>query len=72
MIVRLIAILALALAFQTPATAQDLEGEYLYKVSTVRAASGELPQLLDWIALLKGSNYFENTACYLNNHIDPL
>lgn len=62
MIVRLTALLALALAFPMPATAQDLHGEYLYKVSTVRAASGELSYLLDWMAVLKGSDYFEDAG----------
>jgi hypothetical protein len=62
MIVRLTALLALALAFQTPATAQELEGDYLYKVSTVRAATGELSNLLDWIAVLKGSEYFADAG----------
>lgn len=29
---------------------RDLEGEYLYKVTTVRAATGSLSDLLDWLA----------------------
>ena len=62
MIVRLIAVLALALAFPRPATAQDLEGEYLYKVSTVRAASASLSELLDWIAALKDSDYYADAG----------
>jgi hypothetical protein len=62
MVVRLIAILALALAFPTPSTAQNLEGEYLYKVSTVRAASASLSELLDWIAALKDSDYYADAG----------
>lgn len=30
---------------------RDLEGNYLYKVTTVRAATGSLSGLLDWLAL---------------------
>jgi len=62
MVIRLTAILALLFAFPAPATAQELEGEYLYKVSTVRAATGELSNLLDWIAVLKGSEYFADAG----------
>ena len=62
MTARLITLFVLALAFPTSANTQDLEGEYLYKVSNVRAASGELSQLLDWIALLKNSDYFEDAG----------
>lgn len=29
---------------------RDLEGDYLYKVTTVRAATGSLSELLDWLA----------------------
>ena len=36
MIVRLMAILALACALLMPAKAQELEGDYLYHVMTVR------------------------------------
>ena len=57
---RLIALFALALSFATPAAAQDREGDYLYKVSTVRAALGEFENLLDWIAELKASDYFDD------------
>jgi len=42
------------------ANAQELEGDYLYKVSTMRAAPGEFENLLDWIAALKASDYFED------------
>lgn len=62
MIIRLLSILALSLSLLTSAISQELEGEYLYKVSTVRAASGSLSDLLDWIALLKGSDYFQDAG----------
>lgn len=59
MIVHLAAILLFSLITTPPAFAQDLSGDYLYKVSTIRATTGELSGLLDWIAELKASNYFE-------------
>ena len=59
MIVRLTAILTLSLLTLPSALAQELSGDYLYKVSTIRAATGELSGLLDWIAQLKESDYFE-------------
>jgi len=62
MIIRLLGVCALLLTLQTSATSQELEGEYLYKVSTVRAASGSLSGFLDWIAQLKDSDYFEDAG----------
>ena len=59
MIVRLTAILVFSLLTLPSALAQELSGDYLYKVSTIRAATGELSGLLDWIAALKESDYFE-------------
>ncbi len=42
---------ALLLGLASPAfSAGDLEGNYLYKVTTVRAATGSLSDLLDWLA----------------------
>ena len=59
MILRLTATLVISVATLSSAFAQELSGDYLYKVSTIRAATGELSGLLDWIAELKESNYFE-------------
>jgi len=59
MIVRLTAILVCSLITLPAAIAQELSGDYLYKVSTVRAATGELSGLLAWIAELNESNYYE-------------
>lgn len=60
--VRLTAILAITTIFLLPANAQELQGDYLYKVSTVRAASGSLSNLLDWIVLLESSDYFDDAG----------
>ena len=59
MILRLTSILVISLATLSSAFAQELSGDYLYKVSTIRAATGELSGLLDWIVELKESNYFK-------------
>lgn len=60
MIVRLFAIFALCFSWAAPAFAQELEGDYLYKVSTIRAAPGKLEPLLNWAATLKASDYFQD------------
>jgi len=60
MIIRLAALVLFAAAMLAPANAQQREGDYLYKVSTLRAAPGELESLLNWIAALKASDYFED------------
>jgi hypothetical protein len=44
-------IFILAVAFFAPAHAGELEGDQLYRVTTVRAAAGSLADLLDSIAL---------------------
>ena len=51
-IARLWAILVLGLTSSAALSAEmrDLEGDYLYKVTTVRAATGALSGLLDWLA----------------------
>lgn len=35
-----------------------LEGDYLYKVTTLRAAPGKLAELIDWYAAMKASGYY--------------
>ena len=61
MLTRLIAAIAIVFAM-APAAAQELEGDYLYKVTTVRAAPGGLEPLLDYIASVKASDYFEKSG----------
>ncbi|MDJ0910655.1 MAG: hypothetical protein QNI99_15755 [Woeseiaceae bacterium] len=41
------------------AQAEPLEGDYLYGVSTVRAAPGELSALLDWFEAWKATDFHE-------------
>lgn len=43
-------LLGLAVTAAYSADRSDLEGDYLYKVTTVRAATGALSHLLDWLA----------------------
>ncbi len=62
MFFRMIALSALVFSIVAPAAAQEREGDYLYKVSTVRAAVGEFENLLDWIAELKASEYFDDAG----------
>ncbi len=62
MILRSIAVFFVLLAGLSIATAQELHGVYLYKVSTVRAATGELSNLLDWIAAIEESGYYEDAG----------
>ena len=71
MIVRFMAVLALACALTMPAKAQELEGDYLYHVMTVRADVGKLEHLLKWIAELKASGFYEEAgqgAPYIMRH----
>jgi hypothetical protein len=59
---RVIAVLAVLIALPALAGAEALEGDYLYKVTTIRAAAGSLPDLLDWEQQLKRSGYFEDAG----------
>lgn len=45
-----------------PATAQEREGDYLYRVETIRAAPGKLEALLNWAAEAKEARYFEDAG----------
>ena len=58
---RLIAIIV-AVTFFAPAIAEDSEGNYLYKVTTVRAATGSLSDLLESISELKATDYFAESG----------
>lgn len=62
MIFRLLAVVILTSAFFERVAASELEGDYLYKVSTIRAAPGSLSELLDWIAELERSDYFVDSG----------
>ncbi len=62
MIYRLIAAcLSLAIA-AAPAAAQENEGDYLYRIETIRAAPGKLEALLDWGARAGNAGYFEDAG----------
>lgn len=52
----------LALVVANPVVAQTLDGNFLYRVSTVRAAPGMLPDLLDWLEALEASDYYEQSG----------
>ncbi len=62
MFTRSVTILALSFALLSTAVAQELDGDYLYKVTTVRAATGELSGLLDWSKELRDSDYHEDAG----------
>lgn len=49
-------------AMPRPAAAQELEGDYLYHMMTLRADRGKLENLLDWIAEMKASGFFEEAG----------
>ncbi|GJL93140.1 hypothetical protein [Hyphococcus sp.] len=61
-----------ALALLTPfAAAQEREGDYLYRVSTMRAAPGRLEELLNWFAAVKDSDFYKEageSAPFLMRH----
>jgi len=52
----------ITLCLSLPLQAQELEGDYLYKVSTVRAAPGQFSSLLDWMEELAASDYFDQAG----------
>lgn len=60
MLARLALVFVFVIGFIAPVSAQQREGEYLYKVSTVRAAPGKLEPLLNWAAALKQAEYFRD------------
>lgn len=47
-------------AFMGMAHAQQREGDYLYRVETLRAATGKLEALLEWAASAKDAGYFRD------------
>jgi hypothetical protein len=60
MIIRLAGLIVFAAAMLTPAHAGQREGDYLYRVETIRAAPGKLEALLDWAKDVKDAGYFED------------
>ncbi|MEL7448932.1 MAG: hypothetical protein AAFN78_06965 [Pseudomonadota bacterium] len=62
MFIRVISIVVLSFMLLSTAASEEREGDYLYKVSTVRAATGSLSYLLDWIGALNASDYFEDAG----------
>ncbi len=56
------AVLILMLALPVDGYVQELEGDHLYKVTTIRAAPGSLSALLDWELRLRNSKYFEDAG----------
>ncbi|MFQ5562605.1 MAG: hypothetical protein ACE5FO_03455 [Parvularculaceae bacterium] len=55
------ALIAMLLIYTPPASAQT-EGDYLYRVTTMRAAPDKLEALLEWFSSLKASNYYDDAA----------
>lgn len=69
--IRMMMICALAFAVAIPAAAADREGDYLYRVTTMRAAPGALEALLESFAALKASDYYREageSAPFLMRH----
>ncbi len=62
MLIRLIALAVFALSVAASAQASEREGDYLYRVTTVRADVGKLSDLLVWVADMKASGYFAETG----------
>ena len=61
MFTRLIALSSL-LVLASSVLSQELEGDYLYKVSTVRAATGSLAELLEWLHEVEESGYCDESG----------
>lgn len=59
---RIVAVFVLLFCSPTIASTEELEGKYLYKVTTIRAATGALADLLDWEARLKASPYYDEAG----------
>ena len=60
MLKHIVIFLSLILPFTlSTAHAEDREGNYLYKVTTVRAEPGQFSNLLTWISEMKSSGYFD-------------
>ncbi len=62
MTMRIVWVFILIFCLPTIGSTAELEGEYLYKVTTIRAATGALADLLDWEAQLKASPYYDEAG----------
>jgi len=62
MTMRIVWILVLICSLPSIGNTEELEGEYLYKVTTIRAATGALANLLEWEARLKASEYYDDAG----------
>jgi len=60
--IRIYSVVVLLFGLSSLTSAETLEGDYLYKVTTIRAATGTLADLLDWEVQLKGSKYYEEAG----------
>lgn len=58
---KFLATIVAAVMLAAPAHAGN-DGDYLYRVETIRAAPGKLEALLDWAADVKEARYFEDTG----------
>ena len=59
---RIITIIFLVCFLPSIGSTEELEGDYLYKVTTIRAATGALADLLEWAAQLQASDYSEEAG----------
>ncbi|MBT8065851.1 MAG: hypothetical protein KJO09_01325 [Gammaproteobacteria bacterium] len=59
---RIITIIFLVCFLPSIGSTEELEGDYLYKVTTIRAATGALADLLEWEAQLQASDYYEEAG----------
>ena len=59
---RIITIIFLVCFLPSIGSTEELEGDYLYKVTTIRAATGALADLLEWEAQLQASEYYEDAG----------
>lgn len=55
-------IIAVFATFFAPVMAENLEGDFLYRVTTVRAEPGSLADFLDWHAAVVASGYYEKSG----------
>ena len=59
---RKLIIITVITTFFAPVMAENLEGDFLYRVTTVRAAPGSFSDLLDWHAEVLASGYFDESG----------
>ncbi len=62
MTIRMFSVFFLLFSLPAIASPAELEGNYLYKVTTIRAATGALADLLEWEARLSASEYYDDAA----------